>query len=56
MLGAYEIKLLVVRGRRIGLLLVRERSIRLLFHEDFKDRAAAIRAKARPRLLPSQDR
>ena len=36
--------------------LVRERSRRLLSHEDFRDRVAAIRAKARPRLPVSQDR
>ena len=39
-----------------SLLLVRERSRRLLFHQDFRDRAATIKAKARPGLLVSQDR
>ena len=43
-------RVLVARGRRISLLLVRERSKRLLSHEDLKDEAAAIRAKARPGL------
>ena len=36
--GASEIQVLVTRERRVSLLLVRERSRRLLFHEDFKDR------------------
>ena len=42
---------LVLRGRRINLLLIREGSGRLLFHEDFKDGAAAIKAKAESGLL-----
>ena len=54
--GESGIWVLVLRGRRINLLLVRERSIRLLSHEDFRDEAVAIKAKARPRLLTSQDR
>ena len=37
-------------------MIVRERSRRLLLPEDFRDGAAAIRAKARPRVLISQDR
>ena len=53
--GASEIRVLVARGIRISLLLVRERSKRLLFHEDFRDRAGAIRTKAKPGLPVSQD-
>ena len=49
--GASEIQVLVTRGRRVSLLLIREISRRLLFHEDFKDKTTAIRAKARSRLL-----
>ena len=45
--GASEILFLVARGRRINLLLVHERSRRLLFHENLKNGAAAIRTKAR---------
>ena len=37
----------VTRGRRVSLLLVQERSRRLLFHENFMDKAATIKAKAR---------
>ena len=39
------------KRKRINLLLVRERSIRLLCPEDLRDEAAAIRAKAIPGLL-----
>ena len=55
---ASEILLLVTRGRRVNLLLVRERSRKLLFHEDFRDgdRAAAIKAKAESGLLAKQGR
>ena len=42
---------LVLRGRRINLILIREGSRRLLFHGDFKDGAATIRAKAESGLL-----
>ena len=45
--GASGIWVIVLRGRRINFLIVQERSRRLLFHEDFRDRAEAIRAKAR---------
>ena len=45
--GASETRVLVTKGRKASLLLVRERRIRLLVHEGFKDRVAAIRAKAR---------
>ena len=41
--------------RRINILLVRERSRRLLFHKDFRDGVAAIRAKAISGLLTNQD-
>ena len=53
--GAFAIRVLVARGIRISLLLVRERGRRFLFHEDFRDRAGAIRAKAKPGLPVSQD-
>ena len=48
---ASGIWVLVLRGRRINLLLIREGGRRLLFHEDFKDGEAAIRAKAKSGLL-----
>ena len=54
--GSFEIWVLVLRGRRINLLLIREGSRRLLFHGDFKDGAAAIRAKAESGLLARQGR
>ena len=40
-------RVLVARRMRTCLLFVRERSRRLLVHEDFRDGAAAIRVKAR---------
>ena len=43
--------MLVTKERRANLLLVRERSKRLLVHEGFKDRVAAIKVKARLGLL-----
>ena len=49
-------RVLVARGRRIGLLLVRERGRRLLLLEWFRDGATAIRAKTRPELLVNQER
>ena len=51
--GVSEMRVLVARGRRISLLLVREISRRLRCPEDLGDEAAAIRAKARSRLLVS---
>ena len=45
--GASEIRVLVTREMRASLFLVQERSRRLLFHEDFKDKAVAIKAKAK---------
>ena len=54
--GASEIRVLVIKGMRVRLLLVRERNRRLLFHEDFRDRVAVIKAKARLVLLTSYDR
>ena len=54
--GASGIWVLVLRGMRINLLLIREGSGRLLFHRDFKDGAAAIRAKAESRLLARRGR
>ena len=52
---APEMQVLVARGRRTSLLLVWERSRRLLVHEDFRDGAATISAKARLGLLVRQD-
>ena len=52
---ASEIWVLVLRGKRINLLLIRKGG-RLLFHKDFKDRAVAIRAKAESGLLSRPDR
>ena len=49
-------RVLVEKGKRVRILLVQERSRRLLVHEGFRDRAAAIRAKVRPGLLVRQDR
>ena len=43
---AFEIRVLVTKGRMTNLLLVRERNRRLLVHKGFRDKAAAIRAKA----------
>ena len=40
-------RVMVARGRRVSLLLVRERSQRLLVREGFKVAAAAIKAKVR---------
>ena len=54
--GAFRIWVLVLRGRIITLLLIREGSRRLLFHEDFKDRAATIRTKAALGLLARRGR
>ena len=54
--GASGIWVLVLRGRRIDLLLIQEGSERLLFHRDFKDEAAAIKAKAESELLTRRDR
>ena len=48
-----ETQVLVKKERRFCLLLVQERSIRILFHEGFMDRAMAMRAKARSELLAS---
>ena len=48
MLGALGMRVLVEKGRRVSLLLVRERSRGLLVHEG--SRVAAIQAKDRSRL------
>ena len=48
MLGALGMRVLVARGRKVSLLLVRERSIGLLVHEGSK--AAAIQAMDRSEL------
>ena len=46
--GAFEMRVLVLRGKRVNsLLLSWERSRGLLLFEGFRDRAAATRAKAR---------
>ena len=44
-------RVLVAKGRRVSLLLVRKRSGRLLVHEGFRDKAMTIKAKAISRLL-----
>ena len=46
MLRVYEMRV-VVRGRRVNLLRVRESSRGLLFPEDHRDRVEAIRAKVK---------
>ena len=46
----------VTRGKSASLLLVRERIRRVIVHEGFKEGATAIRVKAKPGFLPSQDR
>ena len=53
--GISELRVLA-RKERISLLLVRERGIKLLLLECFRIEAVAIRAKAKPGLLTSQDR
>ena len=53
---ASEMQELVTRGRRTNLLLAQERSRGLLLRENFRDRVAAIRTKARSRLLANQGR
>ena len=40
-------RVLVARGRRVSLLLVRERGRRLLLRKDFRNRAEIIKAKAK---------
>ena len=52
--GASEIWVLVARGMRVSLLLVRERSQSLLVHEGFK--ASTIKAKARSELPIRRER
>ena len=54
--GASGIWVLVLRGMRINLLLIREGSGRLLFHGDFKNGVAAIMAKAKLGLIARRDR
>ena len=54
--GASGIWVLVLRGRRINLLLIREGSERIIFHRDFKDKAVAIRAKVELGLLAKRGR
>ena len=56
--GASGIWVLVLRGRRINLLIIQEGSRILLFHRDFKDGVAAIKAKAKAksRLLARRGR
>ena len=53
--GISEMRVLVARGKRVSLLLVRERSQRLLVPKGFRDKAATIMAKARSRLSITQD-
>ena len=54
--GSSGIWVLVLRGRRINLLLIREESERLLFDGYFKDGAATIRAKVESGLLARRGR
>ena len=51
-----KIRVLVLRGRKIHLLPTRERSRRLLFRMDLKDRAKVIKTKARMGHLVRQGR
>ena len=53
---ALKMQVLVARGMRVNLLLVRERGRRLLLHKDFRNRAEVIRAKAKIEHLVRQDR
>ena len=53
--GASEMREPVTRGRRASLLLVRERGLRLLVHEGFRDKVTATKAKAKLELPVSQD-
>ena len=53
---ASRIWVLVLSGRRVSLLLVRERGRRLLLHKDFRNRVEVIRAKAKIGHLVRQDR
>ena len=53
---ALRMRVLVARGRRVSLLLVRERSKRLLLRKDFRNRAEVIKAKAKIGHLVRQDR
>ena len=52
---ALGMRVLVARGRRVNLLLVRERGRRLLLHKDFRNRAEVIRAEAKMGHLVRQD-
>ena len=54
--GASGIRVPVRKGRRVTLLLARERSGGLLFHEGIQYRAKAIRAKARAGMPVRQGR
>ena len=49
-------RVLVEREMRARLISVQERIRRLPIHEGFRDKAVAIRAKAKPGLLPSLSR
>ena len=51
--GASETRVQVTKGRRASLLLVRERSRRLLVHEGFRDRVTTIMTKVKLGLLAS---
>ena len=50
---ASKTRMLVTKGRRANLLLVRERNKKLIVHKGFRDKAMAIRAKVRSGLLAS---
>ena len=53
---ALKMRVLVTRGRRVGLLPVRERGRRLLLRKDFRNRAEVIKAKAKIGHLVRQDK
>ena len=53
---ASEIRVLVRKGSRVTLLLARERSGGLMFHEDIQYRTTTIRAKVRARMPIRQGR
>ena len=46
----------MIKGRRVSLLLAQERSRGFLLHEDFRDKAKVIRAKAKSGNLARQSK
>ena len=53
---AQSMRVLVAKGRRVSLLLVRKRGRRFLLHKDFRNRAEVIKAKAKIGHLVRRDR